>query len=385
MRAMEYKPEVAIIGAGPAGSAAAIHLKHKDVLLIDAAEFPRDKTCGDGLTPRAMKELDALGVTLPFHTQGLKLHGFGHTATIPWQWGVGSAMKRHEFDALLYNLAPAKKITGTATAPEVRNGELVSFRVGDDVVKPRAVLVADGVRSTFGTQLGRTWHKQQVYGIAARSYCTSTRADEPWIHSHFGDLPGYGWFFPLVDVANVGCGALSTAARPAKLNTKKLLRTYADSIRAEFGLGEPQEVTSAALPMGGSVSGVAGKNWALLGDSACCVNPLNGEGIDYALETARLASEIVDTDMRVWPSVLREHYGETFALARSLAKLLTYPRMLPTFGPLAFRTPLRSLLMPTVARAMGNLIEDSDRDLAARAWHAAGKAADTLNTAPLWR
>ncbi|MGS2665073.1 geranylgeranyl reductase family protein [Corynebacterium glucuronolyticum] len=384
MRAMEFFPEVAIIGAGPAGSAAAIHLQDKDVLLIDSAEFPRDKTCGDGLTPRAMRELSALGIDLPFRTRGLKLHGFGRTAEIPWEWGVGSAMRRQEFDALLYNRAPAQKLTGVATSPVVENGRVVRFQVGEHVVHPQVVLVADGVRSTFGTQLGRVWHKQQVYGIAARSYCTSTRSSEPWIHSHFGDLPGYGWFFPLVDAANVGCGALSTAARPAKVNTKKLLRSYASSIQEEFGLGEPTSVTSAALPMGGSVSGVSGRNWALLGDSACCVNPLNGEGIDYALETARLAASLIDEDLRVWPSVLREHYGETFTLARSLAKLLTYPCMLPTFGPLAFRTPLRTLLMPTVARAMGNLIDDSDRDLAARVWHAAGTATRSLNTAPLW-
>src|SRR4029079_9301302 len=92
-------------------------------------------------------------------------------------------------------------------------------------------------------------------------------------------------------------------------------------------------VASALLPMGVAVSNVAGRNWALIGDAAACVNPLNGEGIDYGLETGRLVAEMMgerpgdDLDLtQAWPALLREHYGESFSIARRLAGLVTVPR-----------------------------------------------------------
>ena len=93
---------------------------------------------------------------------------------------------------------------------------------------------------------------------------------------------------------------------------------------------------SALLPMGGAVSGVAGRNWALIGDAAGCVNPLNGEGIDYGLETGRSVAELFGEDD--WSHGLAgdccaAHYGEAFSIARRLAGLLTLPRLLPAAGP----------------------------------------------------
>ena len=204
------------------------------------------------------------------------------------------------------------------------------------------------------------------------------------MHSHVelrdqeGEVqPGYGWIFPLGDgTVNLGCGALSTDARPAKVNTKKLLAHYAREQSADWGLGEPQEVTSALLPMGGAVSNVAGPNWALIGDAAACVNPLNGEGIDYGMETAVMAVELLAdrADLTLaWPYVLRRAYGDAFALARTAARLLTYPQFLPAAGPLALRGLGGRYLMPAAARLMGNLITEEDTDLVARAWRAAGR------------
>jgi flavin-dependent dehydrogenase len=124
--------------------------------------------------------------------------------------------------------------------------------------------------------------------------------------------------------------------------------------------------------MGGAVSGVAGVNWMLVGDAAGCVNPLNGEGIDYGLETGRLAAETLEepdfTD--VWPALLREHYGSAFSIARRLAGLLTVPGLLPTLGPVGMRS---TTLMKVAFRVMANLVTDEDRDVTARAWRAAGR------------
>jgi flavin-dependent dehydrogenase len=125
--------------------------------------------------------------------------------------------------------------------------------------------------------------------------------------------------------------------------------------------------------MGGAVSGVAGPNWMLIGDAAACVNPLNGEGIDYGLETGRLAVELLGSaDIAMaWPALLQAHYGRGFSVARRLGLLLTLPRFLPLTGPLAMRS---SALMGVAVRVMGNLVTDSDVDRVARLWRAAGAA-----------
>ncbi|MBV9832013.1 MAG: FAD-linked oxidoreductase, partial [Marmoricola sp.] len=238
------------------------------------------------------------------------------------------------------------------------------------------------VRSPLGKKLGREWHRETVYGVAARAYVDSDLSDDPWISSHLelrgqdGEiLSGYGWIFPLGDgQVNVGVGTLATSRRPAEVALRPLMQFYADERRADFGLrGDLRLPTSALLPMGGAVSNVAGPNWALIGDAAACVNPLNGEGIDYGLETGRLVAELVEdgADLgRVWPELLREHYGEAFSIARRLAGLVTIPRLLPTLGPAGMRS---DWLMTLALRWMGNLVTDDDRDRAARVWRWAGR------------
>ncbi|WP_199222375.1 geranylgeranyl reductase family protein [Corynebacterium yudongzhengii] len=409
--------DLVVIGAGPAGSAAAIHgvAAGYQVLLVESGALGRDKTCGDGLTPRAISELRKLGladvVTERYTNRGLKLHGYGGSVTAPWPesaYGtVGSAMPRTLFDEHLARTAQQRgadvRALSTAHAPVVTRGRITELTVqpadGEAyTVRPKWVIVADGVRSPVGKELGRRWHREEVYGIAARSYVSSPFHAEPWMHSHVelrgedGAIqPGYGWIFPLGDgTVNLGCGALSTNARPAKVNTKKLLDHYADLCRPDWQLGMPERVTSALLPMGGAVSQVAGGNWMLIGDAAAGVNPLNGEGIDYGLEMAEWAIDMLATDAaaelrRAWPELLRERYGEAFLLARTAARLLTYPQFLPTVGPLALRGPIGARLMPAAARLMANLITDDDRDLLARMWRAAGHCASAVRRdTPLW-
>lgn len=395
--------DVAVIGAGPSGAAAALHAVRRgfETALIDSAEFPRDKTCGDGLTPRGLHQLNQLGIEVnpSYRNKGLKLHGYGASATAPWPstypCDEGTALQRHQLDALLVDAAVAAGATllaGTPAANPVLDGNrLTSFAVGDMQISAREIIVADGVRSTFGQKLGRQWHKGEVFGIAARSYCDSPFSDEPWMHSHVelrdedGEVqPGYGWIFPIGDGSvNLGCGALSTAKRPAKVNTKKLLSLYASQQREAWQLGDEKFVTSAALPMGGAVSNVAGANWMIIGDAAACVNPLNGEGIDYGLETAALAADLLGTNKDltlVWPDVLRQHYGEAFMLARTLARVLTYPQFLPLAGPVGLRGP-----MHVAARLMGNLITEEDKDFTARLWRTAGSVVSTARAgSPLW-
>lgn len=395
--------DLVVVGAGPAGSAAAIAAQRAGMstLLLDAQGPRRDKTCGDGLTPRAVDTLVHLGLDVPaYRNKGLKLHGFGGDVVAPWPRGEGSASPRARFDAMLVSEASLAGATVrhdcAATGVRFSGGAISAVETEQGVVRARWVVVADGVRSPFGKLLGRTWHRGQVYGIAARSYCASPFSDEPWMHSHVelrdadGVIqPGYGWIFPLGDgTVNLGCGALSTDARPAKVNTKKLLALYASQQREAWQLGPEQAVASALLPMGGAVSNVAGPNWALVGDAAACVNPLNGEGIDYGLETAVAAVELIagGGDLTLaWPALLRDRYGEAFTLARTLARLLTYPQFLPLAGPVALRGLGGRYLMPAAARLMGNLVAEEDRDLVARLWRIAGKGARAASgDQPLW-
>lgn len=393
---MDLKHDVVVIGAGPAGSAAAAWAVRngRDVLVIDGQHFPRDKACGDGLTPRAIAELELLGLG-PWlngrvRHRGLRMSGFGADVEIQWPGPsfppTSSAVPRTELDERIRQVAVddgAQMLLGVKAVGVEHDstGRATSVTLEDGTtVGCEQLIVADGVRSTLGRVLGREWHKETVYGVAIRGYVASPRTNEPWITSHLelrspaGEvLPGYGWIFPLGDgEVNIGVGALASAKRPADAALRPLLSHYANLRRDEWGFdGEPRAALSALLPMGGAVSGVAGPNWMLIGDAAACVNPLNGEGIDYGLETGRLAAELLGTGdlTQVWPAELHRHYARGFSVARRLALLLTIPRFLPTVGPLAMRS---SFLMEVAVRVMGNLVTDDDADWVARAWRMAG-------------
>ncbi|WP_376744862.1 geranylgeranyl reductase family protein [Rhodococcus aetherivorans] len=403
------RADVLVVGAGPAGSAAAAWAARagRDVLLVDAATFPRDKTCGDGLTPRAVAELDRLGLGDWVRTRtvnrGLRLEGFGRSLELPWPSGSfpaqGSAVPRTELDDRIRRAAveSGAGMAEGAKAVAVERDESrvtgVTFATagGRRTVACERLVVADGVRSPLGKLLGRQWHRDTAYGVAARAYATSPRSDDPWITSHLelrddaGALhPGYGWVFPLgTGEVNIGVGTLATAKRPAAGSLRPLIELYASRRRGEWGLGETTRVASALLPMGGAVSGVAGRNWALIGDAAACVNPLNGEGIDYGLEGGRLVAGVLGADdlTQLWPALLRERYGRAFSAARRLAGLLTLPRFLPATGPVGMGS---TALMTVAVRVMGNLVTERDEDLVARAWRAGGGASLRWDRRPLF-
>jgi geranylgeranyl reductase family protein len=403
--------DVLVVGAGPAGSAAAAWAARagRDVVLADAAVFPRDKPCGDGLTPRAIAELELLGlgewVGKRGRNRGLRAAGFGQELLLPWPGGSlpdhGGAVPRTELDARIREVALADgavPVEGARAVDVERDGDRVRavvFDRGDGTrttIRCRKLVVADGARSPLGRVLGREWHRDTAYGVAARGYIRSGRSDDEWISSHLelrgadGELlSGYGWVFPLGDgEVNIGVGTLATARRPAGVQLKALMNLYAESRREEWQLdGEVRAPASALLPMGGAVSGVAGRNWALVGDAAGCVNPLNGEGIDYGLETGRDLAVLLDEDdwSAAWPASLRRNYGTAFSIARRLAGLLTVPRLLPAAGPVGMRS---RFLMTLALRVMGNLVTDEDTDRVARLWRAAGRWSQNRDPRPPW-
>ena len=258
-------------------------------------------------------------------------------------------------------------------------------------ISANRVIIADGARSQLGRKLGRQWHRDTAYGVAARAYIDSERSDDPWISSHLElrgtqneVLSGYGWIFPLGNgQVNIGVGTLATQKRPADLNLRALLNQYTHEQRTTWKLsGELNSPWSALLPMGGAVSGVAGVNFMFIGDAAGCVNPLNGEGIDYGLETGRLAAEMLLTESdfsNAWPSELQNHYGYAFSIARRLAGYLTIPGLLPALGPIGMRS---RTLMKVALRVMGNLVTEEDKDITTRLWRSVGSVSSKLDSRP---
>ncbi|MDO8733389.1 MAG: geranylgeranyl reductase family protein [Actinomycetota bacterium] len=410
--------DVLVVGAGPAGAAAAAWATRAglDVVLADAQVFPRDKTCGDGLTPRAIHELNELGLGQWLQDQprnlGLRAAGFGQTLMLPWPGGslpnYGSAVPRTELDARIREVALAAGAVpldghraadvefedgrvASVTFTCVENGKKVSR-----VIRCKRLIVADGAKSQLGRILGRQWHKDTAYGVAGRAYISSARSDDKWISSHLelrGEqnevLSGYGWIFPLGDgEVNIGVGTLATTKRPADVNLRALTELYTDQQRKQWLLeGDLKLFSSALLPMGGAVSNIAGTNWMLIGDAAGCVNPLNGEGIDYGLETGHLVAEILMHTKgnsaldysHIWPGELSIRYGTAFSIARRLAGLLTVPGFIKTLGPVGMRS---TALMTIALRVMGNLVTDEDRDATAKVWRAAGRASMKLDERP---
>lgn len=403
--------EVLVVGAGPAGSAAATWAARAghEVLLVDAQEFPRDKTCGDGLTPRAIAQLQLLGMDSWLadrpRNRGIRMVGFGGQHELPWNGPhlphFGSAAPRWELDDAIRRGAVASGATFLGGVKAVgaergTDGRVLAVRTtgssGVDYIACQHLIVADGVRSGLGRALGRVWHRDTVFGVAARAYVHSELHADPWITSHLElrdeerrALPGYGWIFPLGDGrVNIGVGSLATEKRDAAVNLHRLLEHYTNTQRSSWGLhGELEKVASAMLPMGGAVSNVAGPNWMLIGDAAACVNPLNGEGIDYGLETARHAVDYIsahDLD-RAWPALLQHQYGSTFSIARRLGALLTMDWFLPAFGPVGMRS---SGIMGVALRVMGNLVTEADHDVTARLWRAAGSVSQRIDHRPPW-
>jgi menaquinone-9 beta-reductase len=410
--------DVLVVGAGPAGSSAAAWAARAglDVTLVDAESFPRDKPCGDGLTPRAIAELDELGLS-PWlegraRNWGLRAAGFGQELYLPWPGGSlprnGGAAPRLELDARIRQVAldaGVRAVEGyRAVDVRIEGGQVrgVVFTVGTGrtatrhEITCRRLVVADGAKSQLGRRLGRTWHRSTAYGVAARAYIKSHRSDDPWISSHLelrgeqGELlSGYGWVFPLGDgEVNVGVGTLATDRHPADINLRSLLGHYAEAQREPWQFeGDVRAPWSALLPMGGAVSGVAGPNWILVGDAAGCVNPLNGEGIDYGLETGHLAAHLLADTVpnpsldyaAQWAPLLRHRYGTAFSIARRLAGLLTVPGLLPTLGPVGMRS---RGLMTVALRVMGNLVTPEDTDTVARVWRTAGRASLRLDDRP---
>jgi flavin-dependent dehydrogenase len=223
--------------------------------------------------------------------------------------------------------------------------------------------------------------------MAIRGYYASPMADDPWIESALDvrdragrSLPGYGWVFPLGDgTVNVGIGLLSTFKGWREVNTSHLMEEWAATAPAEWGFSPEtklSEPTGGRLPMAGSVGPKAGPTWLAVGDAAGSVNPFNGEGIDYAYETGRMAAEAIDEALRTgdglalqrYPARLEAEFGLYFKVARLFAEVIGRPALLRELTRVGMRS---QSLMEWVLRIMANLLRPGELGPAEAAYRAA--------------
>ncbi len=398
-----------MIGGGPAGASAAYWLARHghDVTIVERKSFPREKTCGDGLTPRAVHQLNEMGLgdkLSQFHRyNGLRATGMGRQLELQWPTHpvypqYGYVVRRRELDTMVAHNAVnagATLLEGhDALQPIVDRGfvrgAVVQPPTGEPIeIRARYVVVADGANSRFGRSLGTFRTREWPYGTAIRTYWESPRHADPWIESALdvkdrngNPMPGYGWIFPVGDgTVNIGVGLLSTFREFKSVNTTHLLDAYAHQVadRWEINADLPEcKATSGRIPMGGSVGPKAGPSYLVIGDAAGSVNPFNGEGIDYAYETARMAAQVLHealdsgdpTVLQRYPSMLDDEYGEYFKVARLFARVIGRPALMRelTRAGMHSRT-----LMEWVLRIMANLLRPDELGPAEVAYKAAAK------------
>ncbi|HEU5043804.1 MAG TPA: geranylgeranyl reductase family protein [Nocardioidaceae bacterium] len=420
-----YDADVIVVGAGPGGAAAAFHLARAghEVLLLEKARFPREKVCGDGLTPRAVRQLVRLGIDLDapgwIKNHGLRVRGGGHQIELPWPDlasfpSYGLVRTRLDFDEILARhaekagarLLERQAVTGPVL--DERTGRVVGVtakpvddrgrKVGDEVTYTAPVVIAaDGVSARMALALGLEKRPDRPLGVAVRTYYTSPRHDDDWMESWLelweGTpgrsrlLPGYGWIFGVGDgTSNVGLGILNTSSAFGNTDYKDLLRRWLDNTPEEWGYREHNmvgKIGGAALPMGFNRKPHYTRGVLLVGDSGGMVNPMNGEGIAYAMESGEMAAASVvqalgrpaadqERALQAYPAALDATYGGYYTLGRLFVRLIGNPQVMKQATRLGLPRPT---LMRFVLKLMANLSDPRGGDASDRIINALSKVA----------
>jgi menaquinone-9 beta-reductase len=407
----EDTADVIVVGAGPSGSAVAYYLAATglDVLVLEKSNFPREKVCGDGLTPRAVKALTSMGVPMPasdgwLRNKGLRIIGGGGRIELDWPDlssypGYGLVRTRTDFDQILARHAQkagARLLEGVnVTGPVLddRTGRIIGVTAKDgQVFRGRLVVAADGNSSRLSVAMGLHKRDDRPLGVAVRTYYTSPRhADdylEAWLDLWDGNslLPGYGWIFGMGDgTSNVGLGLLNTSTGFGEIDYRDLLRRWLAAMPAEWGFTEEnrtQPVRGAALPMGFNRTPHYTRGLLLTGDAGGMVNPFNGEGIAYALESGELAARVItqalarptaagrERVLLTYPRQLKEAYGGYYTLGRVFVELIGKPSFMQFATKHGVKRPY---IMRFTMKLLGNLTETRGGDAVDRLINAVSK------------
>ncbi len=388
--------------------------------MLEKTRFPREKVCGDGLTPRAVREMQLMGLPHPDgdgwrRNKGLRLIAGGRTIEVPWPElsnfpNYGLIRTRLGFDEALARHAQAAGaaiLEGHAVTAALRNdaGTVVGARAslldgdGRKTGETRdffadVVLAADGNSTRTALSLGHEKRDDRPMGVAYRTYFTSPRHNDDWMEGWLElaapartgragkPLPGYGWVFGVGDgTSNVGLGILNSSKEFGKLDYRAVLRDWTASMPEEWGFTPENQVgpiRGAALPMGFNRTPHHADGLMLLGDAGGMVSPFNGEGISYAMESARFAAESIaraaSANSRLaanhalsgYSGMVREQWGSHFTLGRAFARLIGNPAIMK----LALRTGMPvPVLMRFVVRMMANLTDAGERGFEDRVIH----------------
>ncbi|HLQ52817.1 MAG TPA: geranylgeranyl reductase family protein, partial [Streptosporangiaceae bacterium] len=354
--------------------------------------------------------------------KGLRIIGGGGRIEVPWPDlssypGFGLVRTRLDLDEILARHAEKAgarllegvtvtgpllddrtgRITGVTArpSPAAREGTAraaVSEDPGERIFRGRLVVAADGNSSRLSVSMGLQRRDDRPIGVAVRTYYTSPRHDddylEAWLDLWDGNalLPGYGWIFGMGDgTSNVGLGLLNTSAAFQHIDYRALLRRWLAAMPAEWGLREEnrtQPVRGSALPMGFNRTPHYTRGLLLAGDAGGMINPFNGEGIGYALESGEIAARVIvqalarptmagaEAVLRGYPAALKDAYGGYFTLARTFVQMIGHP------GFMKFATRhgvKRPAVMRLTMKLLGNLTETRGGDAVDRLINAVSK------------
>ncbi|WP_037861254.1 geranylgeranyl reductase family protein [Streptomyces sp. NRRL S-340] len=401
--------DVIVVGAGPAGSTTAYHLARAglDVLLLEKTEFPREKVCGDGLTPRAVKQLVAMGIDISeeagwLRNKGLRIIGGGVRLQLDWPDlasfpDYGLVRKRDDFDEQLARQAQKagarlyERCNVSEPIVDDRTGRItgVKARLGEEkrevTFHAPLVVAADGNSTRLSLAMGLHRREDRPMGVAVRTYFTSPRHDDDYLESwlELWDrrgpqdrlLPGYGWVFGMGDgTSNVGLGVLNTSAAFKELDWREVLKAWCASMPEDWGY-TPENMTGpirgAALPMAFNRQPHYTRGLLLVGDAGGLVNPFNGEGIAYAMESGALAAEVIvqahsratpaqrELALQRYPRVLKDTYGGYYTLGRAFVKLIGNPKVMQIAAQRGLTHPL---LMKFTLKLLANLTDPTGGD-----------------------
>ena len=358
------KFDVIIVGAGPAGSASAIKMAGSglNIALLDKADFPRDKTCGDALSVDVINQLAMLSETLrdefmssinKMPSYGVKIFSPNHRhVDIPFIYqnekSCGYISPRMNFDNLLFQ--HAKKYSNIhvfencTVTNVIKKDNKVELETSLGKYEANIVIGADGAHSVVNKFLGNVKVEKQHYSAGLRVYYEGVTSfhEENYIELHFFKdiLPGYLWVFPLADnKANVGIGMLSSTVSKKKVNLKETLQTLLKThphLADRFKNAKPLEtVKGYGLPLGSKKRNISGEGFLLTGDAAALIDPFSGEGIANAIRSGRVAAEhvIKCCEEQNFSAVFNKAYDKEiyhrmwkeFKISRTLQTLISYP------------------------------------------------------------